>query len=75
MSNFTKAAVVIDVVHHNNCCAYHHRARTPWDYFDEFYNNTRLDRWSNFTLMLEVGHNVTLPEKCMNISCRQVLEI
>ena len=53
-------------------CAYNHRARGPFDYFDEFYNNTKLDRYSNFTLFLEIGHNVTLPEKCMNLTCEQV---
>ena len=31
-----------------------------------------LDRYKNFTLFLEIGHNVTLPEKCMNLTCRQV---
>lgn len=31
-------------------------------------------RYSNFTLLLEVGHNVTLPEKCMNLTCTQVTE-
>ena len=33
-----------------------------------------LCRYSNFTLLLEVGHNVTLPEKCMNLTCTQVTE-
>ena len=31
-------------------------------------------RYSIFTLLLEVGHNVTLPEKCMNLTCTQVTE-
>ena len=73
VKNFTLPAVVIDVIHHNNCCAYNHRARAgPWEYFDEYYNQTMLDRYKNFTLFLEIGHNVTLPEKCMNLTCRQV---
>jgi len=73
VKNFTLPAVVIDVVHHNNCCAYNHRARAgPWEYFDEYYNQTMLDRYKNFTLFLEIGHNVTLPEKCMNLTCRQI---
>ena len=74
VSDFKKPAVVREVVHHNHCCAYQHRARPGLlEYFDEFYNNTALDRFSNFTLMLEIGHNVTLPEKCMNLTCTQVL--
>ena len=74
VSDFKKPAVVREVVHHNHCCAYRHRARPGLrEYFDEFYNNTALDRFTNFTLMLEIGQNVTLPEKCMNLTCTQVL--
>ena len=73
VSDFKKPAVVREVVHHNHCCAYRHRARPGLlEYFDEFYNNTALDRFTNFTLMLEIGQNVTLPEKCMNLTCTQV---
>ena len=73
VSDFKKPAVVTEVVHHNHCCAYHHRARPGLlEYFDEFYNSSALDRFTNFTLMLEIGHNVTLPEKCMNLTCTQV---
>jgi len=71
-ANYTNPAKMIDVVHYNHCCAYNHQARGPFDYFDEFYNNTKLDRYSNFTLFLEIGHNVTLPEKCMNLTCKQI---
>lgn len=74
-ANYTNPAKMIDVVHYNHCCAYNHQARGPFDYFDEFYNNTKLDRYSNFTLFLEIGHNVTLPEKCMNLTCKQVSKL
>jgi len=73
VSDFKKPAIVTEVVHHNHCCAYHHRARPGLlEYFDEFYNSSALDRFTNFTLMLEIGHNVTLPEKCMNLTCSQI---
>ena len=71
VSNFTKAAKVVEVVHHNHCCAYRHRARDPAEWFDEYYNMTVLDRYRNFTLNLAIDQNVTVPEKCMRITCRQ----
>jgi len=70
-SNFKKAAKVATIYHHGVCCAYRHYARKEREYFDEFYNNTMLDRYQNFTLYLEVGENVTIPEKCMNLTCIQ----
>ena len=68
----SKAAKVVELVNHNHCCAYRHRARGPEEWFDEFYNRTVLDRYRNFTLFLEIDQNVTVPEKCLNITCRQV---
>ena len=71
-SNFSKPAKVVELVNHNHCCAYRHRARGPEELFDEFYKGTVLDRYRNFTLFLEIDQNVTVPEKCLNITCRQV---
>merc|ERR1711915_370625 len=71
VSDFTKPAKIVEIYHHGVCCAYRHKARRPNQYFDEFYNHTMLDRYTNFTLYLEVGENVTVPEKCMNITCIQ----
>ena len=31
-----------------------------------------LDRYRNFTLYLAIDQNVTVPEKCMTFTCRQV---
>ena len=72
LSNFSKAAQMVELVNHNHCCAYRHRARGPEEWFDEFYNRTVLDRYRNFTLFLEIDQTVTVPEKCLNITCRQV---
>jgi len=71
VSNFTKPAEVETIYHHGVCCAYRHKARLENEYFDEFYNRTMLDRYTNFTLYLEVGENVTIPEKCVNLTCIQ----
>jgi len=71
VSDFTKAAEVVEIFHHGVCCAYRHKARTDNEYFDEYFNFTVLDRYSNFTLYLEVGQNVTIPEKCVNLTCIQ----
>ena len=56
LSNFSKAAQMVELVNHNHCCAY----------------RTVLDRYRNFTLFLEIDQTVTVPEKCLNITCRQV---
>jgi len=71
VSDYTKPAKVIEIYHHGVCCAYRHKARLETEYFDEFYNGTMLDRYTIFTLYLEIGHNVTIPEKCMNLTCIQ----
>merc|ERR1711892_634857 len=71
VSDFTMPAKIVEIYHHGVCCAYRHKARLENEYFDEFYNHTMLDRYTNFTLYLEVGENVTIPEKCMNLTCIQ----
>merc|ERR1719376_1245074 len=71
VSDFTAPAKIVEIYHHGVCCAYRHKARLENEYFDEFYNHTMLDRYTNFTLYLEVGENVTIPEKCMNLTCIQ----
>ena len=56
VSNFSKPAAVVEVVHHHHCCAYHHRARPGHhEYFDEFYNRTKLDRCSLVSCALVSG--------------------
>jgi len=70
-SDFSTPAEIIEIYHHGLCCAYHHRRRTEREYFDEYYNGTILDRNLNFTLYLEIGENVTIPEKCLNMTCVQ----
>ena len=74
VSDFTAPAKIVEIFHHGVCCAYRHKARQENEYFDEFFNYTMLDRYTNFTLYLEVGQNVTIPEKCMNLTCIQVAE-
>jgi len=59
----------VEVLHHGQCCAYRHKAREEGDHYDEFYNGTVLDRHTNFTLYLEVNQSVSIPEKCLNLTC------
>jgi len=69
-ADYSKPAKIVEIYHHGVCCAYRHWARRDNEYFDEFYNGTMLNRYLNFTIYLEVGENITIPEKCSNLTCR-----